>query len=235
VRYVCPRKQNFEYIFIGVSDLKIIEPSFEILGEPGVPTLRHIERMARISHRSEEAQTEDSWKRFITAVVLERGDWSVVEHASLTVVFRVDRGVTHELVRHRLFSFTQESTRFVNYKKKGGVLEFIYPANAPEGCFANWDLSIQMAEQTYLELLEQGWRPQEARSVLPNSLASTIAVTGNLRVWRWFFLARTTRETHPDFLRISIPLLARFKELIPLLYDDIEPLQKQSISMGKIH
>lgn len=214
--------------------MRFIEPSFEILGEPGIPMLRHIEAMARISHRSEGAQTEDSWKRFLETVVLQHGDWSVVEHASLTVVFRVDRGVTHELVRHRLFSYTQESTRFVNGKKKyNGELEFIYPANAPEGCFANWDLSIQKAEHTYLELLEQGWRPQEARSVLPNALASTIAVTGNLRNWRHIFLMRTTKETHPDFKRVMLPLLAKFKELIPLLFDDIEPNARQIDNLKK--
>lgn len=237
--------------------MKIIEPSFKIIGllnrAEGIYLLQHIESMARISHRSEEAQTEDSWRRFLETVVLQHGDWSVVEHASLTVVFRVDRGVTHELVRHRLFSFTQESTRFVNYKKKGGELEFIYPANAPvewsdgihdmafkrrEGniidtSFRVWERSLRDAEKTYLELLEQGWRPQEARSVLPNALASTIAVTGNLRNWRHLFLMRSTKETHPDFKRIIIPLLAKFKELIPILFDDIEPDIRQIDNLKK--
>src|SRR5579859_2233585 len=122
--------------------MKIISPSFEVLTpfgplgqDTGVQLLRFIEKLARISHRSEDKQTEDSWQKFIQAVVLGHGDWSVVEHASLTVVFRVDRGVTHELVRHRLFSFTQESTRFVNYSKRPD-LEFILPSelegkNAP--------------------------------------------------------------------------------------------------------
>jgi len=193
--------------------------------------------MARISHRSEEAQTEDSWKRFLTAVVLERGDWSVVEHASLTVVFRVDRGVTHELVRHRLFSFTQESTRFVNYKKKGGELEFICPIifENPQAfqILWSWEQALVTAEKEYFRLLENGIRPQEARSVLPNALAATIAVTGNLRNWRHFLLMRTTKETHPDFKRVTVPLLAKFKELIPLLFDDIEPDARQIDNLRK--
>src|SRR5271163_3954726 len=108
--------------------MKVIEPTFELLyprdKESGITQLRFIEQMARISHRSEDLQTDDSWQRFIKFVVCDKGDWSVVEHAMATVVFRVDRGVTHELVRHRLFSFTQESTRFVNYKKQG-EMEFI--------------------------------------------------------------------------------------------------------------
>lgn len=214
--------------------MKIIEPSFK-LSTPftgdglsmsdGIKLLGFIERQARISHRSEEKQTPDSWLRFIKAVVLEHGDWSVVEHASITATITTDRGITHELVRHRLFSFTQESTRFVRYKQE---LKFIYPANAPrEGCSANWDLTLQKCEDTYHELLEQGWRPQEARSVLPNALASTIAVTGNLRNWRHLFIMRTSRETHPDFKRITIPMLAEFQRVVPILYDDIKPEQRQ--------
>jgi len=223
--------------------LRIIQPSFDLIrpqnGQEGVEQLRFIERLARISHRSEDLQTEESWKKFIPAVVLNHGDWSVVEHASATVIFRVDRGVTHELVRHRLFSFTQESTRFVNYQKKGDGLEFVYPiqlnqADNPES-WLQWVTSCQAAEGAYLQMLRDGMRPQEARSVLPNALASTIAVTGNLRSWRWLFLARTTQETHPDFRRVTIPLLKVFQERIPLLYDDITPMEKQSVSMARVH
>lgn len=217
---------------------KIIQPTFEILRpspDEGIDCLRFIEQMARISHRSEDKQTPDSWHKFIKAVVVEHGDWSVVEHAHATVVFRVDRGVTHELVRHRLFSFTQESTRFVNGRKSyPDGLEFIAPENLPlQDIF--WNPAMQNAEHSYLCMLDSGVRPQEARSVLPNALASTIAVTGNLRCWRWFFQARTTQETHPDFRRVTVPLLAAFKERIPILYDDLEPLQKQSVSMAKAH
>jgi thymidylate synthase (FAD) len=219
--------------------MKIINPSYVYINQmtsgsltaiDGVRMLKHIERMGRVSHMSEHLQNEDSWKKFIPAVVLNHGDWSIAEHASLTAMIRTDRGITHELVRHRLFAFTQESTRFVRYR---GALEFIYPTNAPEGCFANWDLSVQQAENTYFDLLDSGWRPQEARSVLPNSLAATIAVTGNLRNWRHFFLMRTSKETHPDFKRISIPMLAEIKQLIPFLYDDIEADQRQVENLRK--
>jgi len=224
--------------------MKIIEPSFEILTpfgslseQVGIQMLQFIEKMARISHRSEERQTEDSWRRFIQAVVLEHGDWSVVEHAALTVVFRVDRGVTHELVRHRLFSFTQESTRFVNYAKKTD-LEFIEPAELKSGEGGSssrflWTNSIGESERTYLDLLRNGIRPQEARSVLPNALAATIAVTGNLRNFRHFLLMRTSKETHPDFRRVTDPLLMEFKMFIPLLFDDIEAGQRQIENMRK--
>lgn len=222
--------------------MKIIDPSFEIVDpvsqEDGVKLLQKIERMARISHRSEDRQTPDSWAKFLEAVVLNHGDWSVTEHASATVIFRVDRGVTHELVRHRLFSFTQESTRFVNGRKSYPEgLEFIYPRelrqqNNPDS-WMTWGIAMQHAEKSYFDMLEDGMRPQEARSVLPNALAATIAVSGNLRNFRHLFLMRTSKETHPDFRAVTIPLLVEFKKLIPILYEDIEPNARQIENMRK--
>lgn len=220
--------------------MKIIEPSATLIRPHeghGITCLRFIEQMARISHKSEDAQTEDSWKKFIEIVVMQHGDFSVIEHATATVIFRVDRGISHELVRHRLFSYTQESTRFVNGRKAYPEgLEFIAPENVT-GLEAQMIMSNQLleSERKYFQLLESGVRPQEARAVLLNALASTIGMTGNLRNWRWFFLARTTKESHPDMRRVTIPLLEQFKQRIPILYDDIEPLQKQSISMAKVH
>lgn len=229
--------------------MKIVEPSATLISPTslyeGEGMLVKIEQMGRISHRSESMQEQDSWKKFIKTHVIEHGDWSITEHASATVIFRVDRGITHELVRHRLFSFTQESTRFVRYGgKMVSELEFVLPENIPHviegvaptkqpyGIFHSFCESV---EKTYSELLDAKVRPQEARSVLPNALASTISMTGNLRSWRWFFLARTTQESHPDMRRVTIPLLKQFQERIQFLYDDIEPLQKQSVSMAKIH
>lgn len=218
--------------------MKITEPNFYVstpygdnlgLGD-GIKMLRFIERQARISHRSENRVTPNSWERFITDVVMGHGDWSVTEHAYVTVTFRVDRGVTHELVRHRLFAFTQESTRFVRYKDG---IEVIYPAEAPPVDLELWSEMVKTAESHYEELLKRGWRPQEARSVLPMATAATIAASCNLRNWRHFFLMRTSKNTHADFRRVAIPLLAEFKRCIPLLYDDIEPNQTQSSNLKK--
>jgi thymidylate synthase (FAD) len=218
--------------------MKIKEPSAVMISPAtrldGKILLQTIENFARISHRSEDKQTEDSWRRFIQAVVVEHGDYSVIEHASASVIFRVDRGVTHELVRHRLFSFTQESTRFVNGRKSyPGGLEFILPANLPVACESNFVSACMAAEDEYFVMLVWGARPQEARSVLPNALAASIAMTGNLRNWRHFFLMRTSKETHPDFRRVTIPLLAEFKNRIPILYDDIEPEARQIDNLRK--
>lgn len=205
---------------------KIVEP-FD-----GHAALRKIEFCGRISHRSEDAQTEDSWYRFIQAVVLGHGDWSIVEHASATVDFLVDRGITHEIVRHRLFSFTQESTRFVNYEKKmpPSFVEPEFPTAIMyrEECRQIWADTISAAEQAYKQLLGKGVAPQIARSIFPNALSSRILITGNLRAWRHFLRMRTTKEAHPQMREVAIPLLAEFKSRVPLLFDDIEPLARQA-------
>lgn len=193
----------------------------------GITALKHIEWCGRISHRSEESQTADSWQRFVKAVVIEHGDWSIVEHAFATVDALVDRGITHEIVRHRLFSFTQESTRFVNYEKKMPP-SFIQPSSLSREQEMCWNSAIQECEGMYRQLLALGATPQIARSVFPNALASRIIMTGNLRNWRHFLIMRTTKESHPQMREVTVPLLAEFKAAIPLLFDDIEPLAKQS-------
>jgi thymidylate synthase (FAD) len=206
--------------------------------EHGKALLRHIEWCARISHRSEDAVTEDSYERLIRSVVLQHGDWSVVEHAAVSVDFYVDRGITHEIVRHRLFAFTQESTRFVNYEKKIPP-SFVRPdfsgCRQPESAARAWEEAIDIAENQYRNLLAHGAAPQLARSVFPNSLASRLIVTGNLRNWRHFFLMRTSKEAHPQMREVTIPLLAEFKAKIPILYEDIEPLatQRQNLEKGR--
>lgn len=206
----------------------------------GLGLLRKIEWNARLSHASEDTQTEDSWKRFITSVVMERGDWSVVEHAGgVTVDSVFDRGISHEWVRHRLFSFTQSSTRFINYAKKKPA-EFIQPdfyvggaGNADSGgpptglCRLLWKDAVEYSEKAYQDLIAKGVAPQIARSVLPNALATRISTTGNLRNWRHLLLMRTTKEAHPQIREVTIPLLAEFKTKIPILFDDIQPLSRQ--------
>lgn len=199
----------------------------------GIALLQKIEWCARISHRSEDKQTSDSWNRFLTAAVLEHGDWSVTEHASVTVDFLVDRGITHEIVRHRLMSFTQESTRFVNYEKKMPA-SFIDPFQDNTRLIDDgWDNAIITSENAYRNLVANKTSPQIARSVLPNALASRIIVTANLRSWRHFLIMRTTRESHPQMREVTIPLLAQFQECIPLLFADITPNDKQSEAIKK--
>jgi thymidylate synthase (FAD) len=221
-------------------EMNIVQPSVKIISlngqKPnrgvGIDGLRFIEWCARISHASEGAQTENSWERFIEFVVMTKGDWSVTEHISATVDFLVDRGVTHELVRHRLFSFTQSSTRFINYSKKMPPA-FIEPEGLTATQRGAWSLGIEQAEEQYREIIAQGGSPQVARSVLPNALASRIIVTGNLRNWRHALIMRTTKEAHPDFKRMMIILLRNFQQLVPILFDDIEVDLQQSQALKK--
>ena len=218
--------------------MNVVKPYAVMLNVPdrnaGVVMLKQIEWCGRISHRSEDAQTDWSWEKFIKSVVIQHGDWSIVEHVSVSCDFYVDRGITHELVRHRLFAFTQESTRFVNYEKKMPP-NFIMPATPYLGLGSPdiWDDAIGAAEDAYKRLIADGVAPQIARSVFPNALASRIIITGNLRNWRHFFIMRTTLEAHPQMREVTIPLLKEFQEKIPILYDDIIPMAKQSESMKK--
>ncbi len=223
-------------------EFNIVEPYARLMSingsdpheSAGRKALAHIEWCGRISHRSEDAQGPDSWERFIRAVVLQHGDWSIVEHSSATVDMLVDRGITHELVRHRLFSFTQESTRFVNYEKKMPA-SFVKPEFKSTEDEKAWIFAIASAEDGYKKMIAAGAAPQIARSVFPNALASRIIITGNLRNWRHFLLMRTTKEAHPQMRQVTIPLLAEFKSKIPIIFEDIEPLARQvdNISKGR--
>lgn len=217
--------------------MKGIEPYAHLMDVPdrsaGVRLLQKIEWCGRISHRSEDAQTETSYEKFLRSVVLGHGDWSIVEHAIATVDAVVDRGITHEWVRHRLGSYTQESTRFVNYEKKMPA-SFICPTGLPLDALGAWADAIEHAEKYYKLLIAKGASPQIARSVFPNALASRIVTTYNLRNWRHFFLMRTTREAHPQMRQVAIPLLQEFQTKIPILFEDIEPEAKQSDNLKKM-
>lgn len=217
-------------MIIRLADSEIVDP---VTPYQGMEMIRKIESMARISHRSEDKVTKDSWDRFIRAVVVGHGDWSVTEHAYATVIFTVNRGITHEMVRHRLFGFTQESTRFVNYDKPGYEATYI-PSVAwkAEDC-EEVESDLAKIDAIYRKWLKRGYAPQIARDFLPNALAAKIAVTGNLRNWRHAFLMRTSKETHLDFREVMNPLLEKFKAMIPILYEDIEPNARQIENLKK--
>lgn len=207
--------------------MKIINPYFEIMGlVDGKALLKHIERCGRVCYKSEDKITETSAQTFVGNII-KRGHEAVLEHASVTVKFVVDRGVSHEIVRHRLAAYCQESTRYCNYSKDGfgGEITVIKPRYLEEGtrAFARWRAACEDAEKAYFSLLDQGNTPQEARAVLPNSLKTEVVMTANLREWRHFFKLRTAPAAHPQMREVTIPLLRRFQELIPVVFDDLEP------------
>ena len=206
--------------------MKVINAGFEILTPiDGVQILKHIELCGRVCYKSEDRITEDSSRKFIKSI-LERGHESVLEHFSITVRFIVDRGISHEIVRHRLASYSQESTRYCNYSKDGfeNEITVIGPEalNLSPEAYANWKLSCERAERGYFGMLETGCTPQAARSVLPNSLKTEVIMTANLREWRHFLKLRTSLSAHPQMREITIPLLREFQSKILTIFSDIE-------------
>ena len=199
--------------------MKIIEQGYEIINLP-VDLLETIEAAGRTCYKSEDKITPDSASRFVGALI-KRGHHAVIEFGDITVRFTTNRGVTHELVRHRLFSFAQESTRYVRYD---GKMEFIRPvwweASSPEQREL-WEKSMAESEARYIELMESGWRAEQAREVLPNSLKTEIVVKGNIREWRHMFNLRCSKKAHPQIRELMIPLLQELKSCLPVVFDDL--------------
>ena len=210
--------------------MRLVKPSHEILFISPKP-LETIEMAGRTCYKSEGKITEGSSEKFVK-MIIKRGHLSVIECAYMSVRFICDRGVTHEIVRHRLAAYSQESTRYCNYK--GGVTFVIPPwVNIEEGHYdtvdvrpfstdEEWINSCQRAGRTYIKLLSSGWSPQQARSVPPNSLKTEIVMTCNLREWTHVFKLRTSKAAHPQMRELMIPLLKEVKTLIPVIFDNIK-------------
>ena len=207
--------------------MKLINQSWEWMQKP-FAILPLIERAGRVCYKTENKITPASASKFVR-MILKNGHESVIEHAVASVRFITNRGVTHELVRHRLASYSQESTRYVNYGGKD--MEFIRPVwfkeetkyythtwGSPEQIFID---AITDAELSYNNLLNIGWKPEQAREVLPNALKTEVVVTANLREWRHIFKLRTSKRAHPQIRALMLDCLEGFKEDIPILFDDI--------------
>lgn len=207
--------------------MKVINSKYEIINKEninGLELLKGIEVVGRTCYKSENNITDDSAKKFV-ATLIKNGHEAMIEHNAISVRFTCDRGVSHELVRHRLASFGQESTRYCNYSndKFGNELTFIKPCFWEEGSveYGFWAIAMGKLEKYYLNLLTLGAKPQEARSVLPNSLKTEIVMTMNLREWRHFFSLRADTPAHPQMRELAKPLLKEMSELIPVVFDDL--------------
>ncbi len=207
--------------------MKVIQPSIEILDEiNGDELLKRIELIGRVCYKSEDKITTDSAKVFV-ANILKNGHESVIEHEKVSVRVICDRGVTHEIVRHRIASYSQESTRYCNYSKDkfGNELTVIKPIFWDEESneYQLWYDSMQKVEKTYNQMISMGVKPQEARSILPNSLKTEIIVTMNLREWRHFFKLRACGRAHPQMKEIAGMIFEKLRQQIPVIFDDISP------------
>lgn len=206
--------------------MKIIKAGFHVLSPVnGAEILKSIEQAGRVCYKSEDKIVDGSAEKFV-AEIIKRGHEAVLEHQSITIKFIVDRGVSHEIVRHRLAAYCQESTRYCNYSKGqfGEEITVIEPCfwskNSEE--YQLWFKCMKYAEEMYLQLIHAGATPQEARSVLPNSLKTEVVMTANLREWRHFFKLRTAPTAHPQMREVAIALLKEFQRMAPVIFDDIE-------------
>lgn len=202
--------------------MKIIKQSHQILNFSS-DLLKNIEVAGRTCYKSEDKITEESASKFVQNLV-DRKHHAMIEFGDITVRFITNRGVTHELVRHRLCSFAQESTRYVNYG--GDDIEFIKPVWSEDKIFPGtaedcWYKVCSEAEDCYKRLLFYGWKPQQAREVLPNSLKTEIVVKANIREWRHIFKLRCNKSAHPQMRALMIPLLEELKGKIPIVFNDI--------------
>ena len=204
--------------------MKIIKPSVEILDKLNPEAiLKKLEIAGRVCYKSEDKITPESAVKFISSI-LKRGHESVIEHFSFSVKFIVDRGVSHEIVRHRIASYSQESTRYCNYSKDGfdnqiTVIEPSFLVNDTDG-YEIWERGCKQAEQAYFDMLNYGCMAQEARAVLPNSLKTEIVMTANLREWRHFLKLRTSKAAHPQIREVANMLLNELHYKLPVLVDD---------------
>ena len=246
--------------------MKIIKAHYQIMTpdmddpKTAAHIYREIEESGRTCYVSEAAMTDESGEKFVRTLV-KNGHEAMIEHASMKVKFIVDRGVSHELVRHRLCSFAQESTRYCNYSKGkfGNMITVIEPCflmdipkerraeireetdsvvtsdrlplvlEGKELQYYHWYNSCRGAERAYLSMLDAGATPQEARSVLPSSLKTTLIVKADMREWRNIFKLRAAGEhgkPHPQVLEVMVPLLNECKLKLPALFDDIPALEE---------
>lgn len=194
--------------------MNIMKPSIEIIDTPDYQAvLKKIEQIGRVCYKSEENIGDDTAEKFIRGII-KRGHESVIEHQNITVKVICDRGVTHEIVRHRIASYSQESTRYCNYTsdKFSNQISCIDIATGFHYDMDNktdrrkwqiWNDAMEAAEKYYFQLIEAGAKPEEARSVLPNSLKTEIVMTMDLREWRHFIRLRGSRAAHPQIAEIT--------------------------------
>lgn len=222
--------------------MRIIKPSFEILTKiDGDKILKDLEIAGRTCYQSCANITDESAKKFILSIIKNK-HFTILEHKSISVKVVCDRGVGYEIIRHRLASYSQESTRYCNFSKDkfGNEITYIKPFfwECSDDCdciidtqrctnrakYEIWEKTMKYIEEQYMRLIGLGATAQEARSVLPNSLKTEIVITMNLRQWRHFFNLRavgTTGKPHPQMLEIAMPMLKKFQELIPIIFDDL--------------
>lgn len=206
--------------------MKLIKSKVEILDNiNGEEVINKIAKVARTCYKSEDNSTSERDRELVKRLI-KSGHEAMIEFFDITVKFTCDRGVSHELVRHRMASFAQESTRYCNYSKDkfGNELTFIEPIWYDSLGITHkqdFEIALERCEDDYLEFIRQGWTPQQARAILPNALKTEINMKANLREWRHFFKLRCSTAAHPDMRVLALDLLKQFHNNVPIIFDDI--------------
>ena len=215
----------------------IRKAGYEFIDAPSYKdAIEKIEHIGRVCYKSENLISEGTAETFVRNLI-KRGHESVIEHVEVSVRFICDRGVSHEIVRHRIASYAQESTRYCNYTKDKYSNQITYidistafnydaNSNVDMNKYKIWENAMKEAEKSYFKLIQLGASPQEARSVLPNSLKTEIVATLNFRGWRNFFKLRAAKGAHPQMRELACSLLCDFIEKYPVLFEDLKDLTK---------
>ena len=205
--------------------MKIIEPYYEIMTPiDSKAIMQHLESIARVCYKSEDKITDESAGPFIRGII-KHGHEAMIEHYSFSVKFVVGRNFSHELVRHRIASFAQESQRYCSYDKDkfGNEITFIRPLQHEDKKFMRtWTKAMKESEKNYFSLIKAGYKPQEARLVLPNSTKTEIVITANLREWRSIFKLRADKPADSPMREMMVPLLKEMRDRLPDIFFDID-------------
>ena len=212
--------------------MKIIEPSYEILRPCALDAVSRKDALLAVAGAARTCyKSRGTYDSALVAQITRNGHEAMIEHYSATVRFIIDRGVSHEIVRHRIASYAQESTRYCSYNKEkfGSEITVIRPSEFEPGTanYETWAQACQACEKAYFALLENGAAPEFARDVLPTSLKTEIVVTMNLREWRHFFRLRAVGATgrpHPQIRQVALPLLNEFAGWLPEVFGDLTPV-----------
>ena len=205
--------------------MKIIEPVIQIEKVDYKRIMKNLERACRTCYRSEDKITDESYKTLLRNCI-NRGHESILEHEKVTIRMICDVGVYKDLTRHRIASFSIESTRYCNYGKDkfDNEIKFIKPVNIEEGTklYEEWKKACETIEICYKEMAKEGATPDQMRMILPHSTAALVTMTANIREWKHILTLRSTRHAHPAVEQVMIPLLLHFKENMPEIFSDVE-------------
>ncbi|MGN1301498.1 MAG: FAD-dependent thymidylate synthase [Clostridia bacterium] len=204
--------------------MQIVDPYIQVEKVDGTQIMKNIERACRTCYRSEGKITEESYKTLLKNCIT-RGHESVLEHEKVTIRMYCDLGVYKDITRHRIASFSIESTRYCNYGKDkfGNELKFIKPCNMEEGTelYKLWEDACKNIEKDYIEMSNLGALPDQLRMILPHSIAAEVTMTANIREWKHILSLRASSHTHPSIRQLMIPLLLHFKQIMPEIFEDV--------------